>query len=292
MDSFVSNMINEKLAEQEAEQQEEYQQQPQAQARAPAQQQRAQPQARAQAQQQRPSQEEHYEAAPDPLLNQIKLPCVNAYVGAPKSGKSWAIKHQVVSLLLQKKLQFGMVITGTKFNGAFDFITNQNMVIAGYDEAILKKYLRKLKEYRIANGNKPASAFLILDDMLGQIPWETGIIIHMLSNYRHYGLSIFIATQYIYKISPTTRTVADYVFIWGQDNKRSYDAIYDSFGLMFEDYNDFKRTLDAITEVEFQCMIYRKDKRKKEERYGYYKAPDDIPEVKFDFSGEKKQNKT
>ena len=288
MDSITNSMINEKLAEQDrqAAEQEEDEQAPQQRPQAPQQPNRAPQQTNQRPQQHR---DEQIEAANDPLLDQMKLPCINAYVGAPRSGKSWAIKHHVIRLLLQGKLQFGMVITGTKFNGAFDFITNQNMVIAGYDEKILKGYLKKLKEYRIANGNEPASAFLILDDMLGQIPWESAIIIHMLSNYRHYGLSIFIATQYIYKISPTTRTVSDYVFIWGQDNKRSYDAIYDSFGLMFDDFKDFKDTLDAITEVDFQCMVYRKDKRKKEERYGYYQAPDDIPKVQFDFSGQKKQ---
>jgi hypothetical protein len=227
----------------------------------------------------------------DPIFQLLKLPFIAAMVGSPKSGKSFAIRHFLVNLLMKGELQFGMVITGTKFNGAYDFILDQNMVVEGYNEQILKQYLRKLKDYRVAN-KKAAKAFLILDDMVGQIPWESPLILHALTNYRHYGLTIFIATQYIYKINPTARTVCDYAFIWGQDNLRCYNAIYESFCLGFDDFKHFKTTIDSIVEEPYACLMYSKEKRKFEERFQAYKAPPDIPDVKFRFSKqkEKKEN--
>lgn len=218
----------------------------------------------------------------DPIFGMLKLPFIAAMVGSPKSGKSFCTKHLLVNLLMQGELEFGMVITGTKFNGAFDFILDQNLVVSGFNEPILKQFLRKLKMYREQNG-KPAKAFLILDDMVGQIPWESGLILHLLTNYRHYGITVFIATQYIYKINPTARTVCDYAFIWAQDNKRCYDAIYESFGLGFEDFKTFKSTIDSIVEEQYACLLYSKEKRKVDDRYQGYRAPAEIPDVRFRF---------
>ena len=225
----------------------------------------------------------------DPIFGMLKLPFIAAMVGSPKSGKSFCTKHLLVNLLMQGELEFGMVITGTKFNGAFDFILDQNLVVSGFNEPILKQFLRKLKMYREQKG-KPAKAFLILDDMVGQIPWESGLILHLLTNYRHYGITVFIATQYIYKINPTARTVCDYAFIWAQDNKRCYEAIYDSFGLGFEDFKKFKSTIDSIVEEPYACLLYTKEKRKVEERYQAYKAPAEIPDVRFRFGKQQQQS--
>lgn len=219
----------------------------------------------------------------DPIFDMLKLPAVFAMVGAPKSGKTHAMKHLNIHFLKNGDLQFGMVMTGTKFSNQFDFIQDNNMIISGYDGSVLKSYLRKLKEYRLKN-NKPAKAFLVFDDMVGQIPFESELILHLFTTYRWYGLTIFISTQYIYKINPTIRTVADYAFIWAQDNKRCYDAVYETFGLMFDDYNEFRHTLDSITSEQYACLFYNKDKRSKNERYNGYKAPPEIPDLKFQFN--------
>jgi hypothetical protein len=221
--------------------------------------------------------------ANDPIFKVLKIPSVFAMVGSPKSGKTWCMKHLLIHYLMTGELQFGIVFTGTKFSNQFDFITDSNMIISGFDERVLRSFLRKLKEYRLAN-EKPAKAFIVFDDMVGQVPWESSLLLHLCTTYRWYGLSVFISTQYIYKINPTIRTVCDYAFIWAQDSKRCYDAIYESFGLGFDDFKSFKENLDDIVSEQYWCMLYNKEKRNIEERYGGYKAPADIPEVKFQFS--------
>jgi hypothetical protein len=226
----------------------------------------------------------------DPIFKIIKIPAVFAMVGAPKSGKTWCMKHLLINLLLSGELQFGMVFTGTKFTNQFDFITDDNLIVSGFNASVLKTYLQKLKAYRLKTG-KPAKAFLVFDDMVGQVPWETDLILHLFTTYRWYGLTIFLSTQYIYKINPTVRTVADYAFIWAQDNKRCYDAIYETFGLMFDDEKKFRHTLDAIVQEQYACMFYNKEKRNMGERYQAYKAPDNIPEVKFQFQKQKENER-
>ena len=218
----------------------------------------------------------------DPIFNILKIPAVFAMVGAPKSGKTHCMKHLLIHYLMSGDLQFGIVFTGTKFSNQFDFIVD-DVIISGFDPSALKTFLRKLKDYRTKTG-KPAKAFIVFDDMVGQVPWETSLILHLFTTYRWYGLSIFLSTQYIYKINPTVRTVADYAFIWAQDNKRCYDAIYESFGLSFDDFKTFKDNLDAIVEEQYACMLYNKEERKVDKRYMAYKAPPEIPEVKFQFS--------
>lgn len=224
----------------------------------------------------------------DPVFNVIKLPAVFAMVGAPKSGKTHCMKHLLIHYLLNGELQFGLVFTGTKFSKQFDFITDDNLIISGYNEDTLKKFLTKLRDYRLQK-NKPAKAFIVIDDMIGQVPWESGLILHLFTTYRWYGLSIFLSTQYIYKINPTVRTVSDYAFIWSQDNGRCLEAVYESFGLSFDNFKHFKDTLDAIVSERHSCMLFNKDERKLDDRYKGYKAPATIPEVRFRFSKQKQE---
>lgn len=238
----------------------------------------------------KPSQKQKPIDSDDPIFKIISLPAVFAMVGSPKSGKTHCMTWLLKNYLKYGAFDFGIIFTGTKFSGQFSFIDNPNLIIAGYDVNVLRKFLRKLRDYRLANNGMPAKAFIIFDDMVGQVPWQTELIENLFTTYRWYGVSIFISTQYIYKVPPTVRTVTSYAFIWAQDNKRCYDAIYESFGMAFDDYYDFKRVLDDAVKMQYRCLFYNQAEREIEKRFAQYLAPARIPDWRFRFGSKKEDN--
>jgi hypothetical protein len=218
------------------------------------------------------------ESSKDPIFDIISGPKqLNLFVGSSEQGKSHLIKYLLINLCMMKKFKTGIVFTTTKFTGGYDFIANKNLIISKYDEDILKKYLKKIREAN-TNGNSCPN-FIIFDDMIGSLDVRSPFIQNFVSTFRHYNIGIFISTQYVYRVDPLFREQTNRCFIFKQNTKRSYEALYEAFGLGFEDYKSFKKQLDLITSEPYRCLLYKKEDTDMSKKYMAYKAKSEIPDV-------------
>jgi hypothetical protein len=72
----------------------------------------------------------------DTILNNI--PNITYICTPPKSGKSYLVKYLLNELFKSKKLKYGIVFIGSKYNGDFDFLP-QHYVYSRFDENVLKR---------------------------------------------------------------------------------------------------------------------------------------------------------
>lgn len=146
-----------------------------------------------------------------------KDPALCVFAGSPKSGKSYMMKK-----ILQSTKHPAFVFTGTPFNNAYSFL-DKKRVSGNYTDNKLRAILRHQRD-------KKVPLVLVFDDMIGSsIKWNSRLINHMITCYRHYNLRILIATQYIHKIPPTIRESAKYAIIWRQHTANAIDAVRHSF---------------------------------------------------------------
>lgn len=214
----------------------------------------------------------------DPIFTLMKPKQLCIFIGSSEQGKTHLMKYLLLNMCLRNQFDFGIVFTTTKFNHSYDFIKNQNLVIAGYDEKILKQYLKKLR-----SSDEPPPNFVIFDDCIGSLDTMSEFIQNFASTFRHFNSSVFISLQYAYKVPPLFREQCNRCFMFKQNTKRSYEAIYDAYGLGFTDYKEFKATIDDITKEQFHCMYYLKEETEPNKKYGEYKAPAEIPDVRLEF---------
>ena len=209
----------------------------------------------------------------------IKLGSVIILAGKPAQGKSYLIKYFFYKN--RKKFDFGIVLTKTKFNGGYSFIPT-NYVHPDYSEEKIKA-LMKIQSDLIEKGiNK--QAFIIIDDCLTS-EFNNQLFTDLITQHRHYNITVIISTQYIYKINPTIRECANYAIMFRQSTKRSIEALYESFGNHFNNYKEFKTYLtDNTGDYQFIFVDINSQSDKLNEIYNILKAPSKIPDFKLKFN--------
>ena len=167
---------------------------------------------------------------------------INAFVGSSNSGKTYC---------LIKLLQYGidnnyinvnngLILTASKYSEQFKDFKN---IFDGSDdyESILSNYLKyillKKKE------NKDETHFIVFDDMLPFLKFNSKILKDMFCNYRHYKLYIFITLQQASYIGSLLKQQINHYFIFNTQHitKRSIINLYECVG-----YNDYKNDKEFI----------------------------------------------
>src|SRR5688572_21262592 len=130
------------------------------------------------------------------MSNLIKLlPSISIICAAPNSGKTNFIKYLVSSLFNEGKIKYGQVFCTSLFKGAYDFIPKGYCFEIFDENAVFQ--LMKVQRKQFKQTGKAEGAFLIFDDCVGQVNWSTPIMKKLISTYRQYNITIFIATQYV-----------------------------------------------------------------------------------------------
>lgn len=215
----------------------------------------------------------------------IELPAIIIISGKPKQGKSHLINYFMYTQ--RKMFDYGIVFTKTKFNDGFEYIPDR-FVHPNYYEDKLENMM-KLQAKLIEEGIKK-KCFVIFDDCLTS-EFKNDLFQDLITQYRHYNMTIIISTQYIYKLNPTIRECANYVVIFRQSTKRSLDALYDSFGSHFDKYDDFKNyVINNTGNFQFILVDINSQSDDISKIYRVMKAPEKIPYFKLKYNTEKKSH--
>jgi len=178
-------------------------------------------------------------------MTDIITPSIILLSASPRSGKSTTIRYLMHKLGKAGRFQTGLCFSGTAWNAesaSFDYLPEK--AVGPYSTEKLKTLLRAQKR-RVEEG-KPRDAFLILDDVLGSINFNTPLWTTLVSQYRHFRLTILLATQYIYRVPPTVRACATYVFIYRPSEGRSMKALWETYGSHMR-YDEWQRMVHANT---------------------------------------------
>lgn len=199
-------------------------------------------------------------------------PQVCVFLGKPKQGKSWALRWAILRETVDKKnFKHGLVFTRTKFNGQYDYLPD-DYVYEDYSAEILQQYLDGLKKME-QKDIEPS--FILFDDIQGLLSNSDPSLTQLVSNHRHFKISVFFCFQYIYGrgSTPVLRECTTMAFLFNSKGKRTLEALYENFGQLFDSFKEFKDYYLACTKEKHTAMLYVQDVDNKEENYLQFKAP-------------------
>ena len=199
-------------------------------------------------------------------------PQICVFLGKPKMGKSWALRWTILKNTIdQKNFRQGIVFTRTKFNGQYDYLPEE-YVYEDYNKQILQQYLDGLKEL---DPDDIEPSFVIFDDIQGLLSYSDNTLTQLVSNHRHFKISVFFCFQYIYGrgSTPVLRECTTMAFLFNSKGKRTLEALFENFGQLFDDFKSFKEYYLACTEEKHTAMLFIQDIDNIDENYLQFKAP-------------------
>lgn len=196
-----------------------------------------------------------------------------AFIGEPRSGKSTLIKKVMQYYATRKYFHFGLVISGSAWNGDYDFLPSKS-VWSEWNEDKLKHYLSILEErahmlHKKKKGGKLPPSFLVLDDLLGQIN-NSDFFKSFLSRYRQYNITVMIAAQYAAEAkgcSTLFRSVCDVAFLFPTLMHNSLEAMFKAFGGYYKSLDEFKEVMKEVKSRPHACLVFQKKKTSRETAY-------------------------
>jgi hypothetical protein len=169
------------------------------------------------------------------------------FVGSSYSGKTHLLQNVLIDMLDAGKFKFGVVFCSTLFNNGWEMFDDK-IIKSKFTTEWLRAYLDLILTKYTVNGKfKYEPSFMIFDDMIGQIDLMDPFIQWFLSVFRHFGITLFISTQFINRISTLHREQANYAFVWPQKTRRSLEAIYESLCGDLDHINDLKDLIKRCT---------------------------------------------
>lgn len=211
------------------------------------------------------------------MLN-ITIPSLCIICGKPASGKSYVIRY--LMSCYRKKFDYGIIFSNTAaFNNGFDYVPQQ-YVHSAYSERPIKN-LMELQKGLIQKGVRKR-AFIIFDDCLSG-EFNSDVMNSLVSQFRHYLITVIISTQYCYKaLTPLIRECCTYACIFRQSSDRSVNATYESFGQHFRSEKEWKEYLMLNTgDHKFLFIDVNSQSDNIADIYKVYKCPDNIPPFKL-----------
>ena len=208
----------------------------------------------------------------------LSYPSCILLCGKPRRGKTNAIRFLLTKHSLDKfkgsaNFEFGLAFTRTKFNHDYDFLPDE-YVIEGYDEDVLKQYLDGL-EQEIAKGNKVPNNFIVFDDLIGLLSKNNPFLTNFFGVMRHTSTFIFLATQHLKTGASTTlREVCSHAIIFNSKTFNTTQSLYENFGGLFSNVNEFRKCLQETTKEPFTAMLYLQEEDNIDKNYLQWKAPD------------------
>ncbi len=220
-------------------------------------------------------------------------PSIWMMVGRPKSGKSWAIRSIMERFSKERPFAFGKCWCGSAFTGDYNWLP-ANRVSGEFTLDKLKAYVEGMRKLILDNKAKDPKwemprNFIILDDLLGQLPHYDLWVLSWLACYRKTNTSVFISAQYLAQGSSTLlRASTNLAFMWYETNLDAIENLYKNYGQMMpgkkkgDKFMEFQAVLRATTQNDdkkYRCLVYVNGKNSACEAFFAWTAlpvPDDF----------------
>ena len=201
---------------------------------------------------------------------------MSLFVASPRKGKSNAIKYQILNntvgpdIAQENRYQFGIVITGSKFNNDYKYIPQDYVYEWDDHEDVLENYLETLQNFKEDTGKIPKN-FVVYDDVVGLMSKFDGQLNNFFSVHRHYNCDIYIAVQHLNTGSSTLlREITTKAYMFSASGFNTIKSLFESFGQSFENVSEFKEMFLEMTQEPFVALVYDSDT----ESFFNFKAPD------------------
>lgn len=190
-----------------------------------------------------------------------------------------------------QRLKYGMVFSGSLFNGDYDYI-DSNYTVQGYSEEQLEIYVNWLRKQKQEKGDKMESNFLIFDDVVGILDSNTSFFSNFITTFRHTKTTIFICVQYLKRnISTTVRGCINHAILFNEKTERSRRAYWEDFGQAFPKFEDFVAHFEKVTGDSdlHTAMLCVENVESREDNYLPLRAPAKLPNVEICWGSKNKQ---
>ena len=223
--------------------------------------------------------------AKDPSAGQLFV-----FVGKSERGKTHFIKWLLMDQLTREMnpLKWGIVFVRTKYRQAYKFVPDDK-VYQGYDEQILKLYVRNLEAIYEEQGYIEPS-FIVFDDLVGILNNRGQWFNNFIATFRQLNIHIFIAVQYltgIHAVSPIMREQTNCAIMFNSKTTNTVKNLYENYGQLFETRKEFQQYLFENTEPSkvgpYVCIVYFEKEDRLEENYIPMRAPAQLPKMKLQF---------
>jgi hypothetical protein len=155
-------------------------------------------------------------------MEQLKTPALIGFYGKKFTGKSHLLKYIIRALCTTGRFDYGFVISTTAFNGAYDWMPEGYVL-----DHFMEDFVIRLLAYQKANSEK--KAFLVLDDCIGSVKFNSPIWDKLAISGRHYRLTIMYTTQRPVKIPPVMRENSEYVFLLKTQDIASRECLWKQY---------------------------------------------------------------
>ena len=223
--------------------------------------------------------DEDFELQEEDLLNPLDLSKpgnVMLFVGSQGKGKTNGVRYCLLKHSVDIKLyELILVFTQTKFDGEYDFVPD-NMVIEGYQQPVLKAFLKTLsKQIDKKSGKKAPRNAIVFDDLIGLLNKHDKFLINFFGTIRHFSTDVYLPVQHLNTGSSTIlRNITTHAFMFNSKQFNTIKSLYENYGLLFENINEFKKLFFEITGQPFVCMLYLQQEDDIAKNYIVTKFPD------------------
>ena len=213
----------------------------------------------------------------DNLINHI--PNITIVCTPPNSGKSYLIKYLLTELFRHKKFKYGIVFCPTKFNGSYDFLPKEYIHSQYKENTLIKFYNLQIKQHK--DKGKAPPAFVVFDDCIGSVNFDSDIMKKLASTYRLSNMTLIFATQYIYRIPTTIREWQLFFVTFKQTKVNSFKAIQETF-ISEKSVKDVKEFINDVTKEKHNFILVNV-LEDDENKYTIGKAPEKYKPFKIKY---------
>lgn len=211
---------------------------------------------------------------------QLQPPFFILINGSIGHGKSHLIKY--IMSKHRKQFDYGIVFTQTWFKeGNFDYVPEE-YVHKDYDENILKNFMN-IQSKLIKKGISKQT-FCILDDVLDTQTFNNKYFKRLITTLRHFQISVIISTQYCNSIPPIFRNNVMGTAIFKSDMNTQLRALFESYGMNFNNFNEFKNYVMTNTGNYNFIWYDKKTNGDIKDKYKVMRCPKKIPEFMLEFN--------
>lgn len=181
------------------------------------------------------------------------------------SGKTHLMKYIIGALARAKRFNYGIIVSGTAETGEWNIVPKRQ-IFSNWDDAgsKIEKVITRQKQLQ-AEGKPLPSIFLVLDDIVGVVNANSGLMSQLASMSRHWNMTLFVCVQSVTKIPPLFRQNAEYLFAFKQNNIDQIKVLYAEFGGAFGTSAEFVDYMQKNVHTYRALMINIKTQSPKKE---------------------------